>query len=68
MLKASHDIGVPAKRSTSAGEYVCNDVLYKMLHDYPALKCGFIHLPLNPQFEGVEEMLKVCYHHAIMNK
>lgn len=67
MLKASHEIGVPARLSTSAGEYVCNFVLYRLLQAFPQLPIGFIHLPSDPQFEGVEEMLKVCYHHFTMN-
>ncbi len=68
MLNAAAQVGVPAVLSTSAGEYVCNQVLYLLLHTYPKLPAGFLHLPLHPDFRGVEEMLKVCYHHCIMNQ
>jgi len=64
MLKASHEIGVPASLSSTAGEYVCNYVFYRMLHDFPGLRCGFIHLPLDPQFEVIEEMLRACAREA----
>lgn len=39
--------GVPAKVSYSAGAYVCNDVLYTLLHRYKetATRVGFIHIP-----------------------
>jgi len=68
MIEASKVAGVPAKMSTSAGEYVCNHVFYLLLHEFPHLSAGFIHLPLDPNFLGIEVMLKVCYHHHIMNK
>jgi pyroglutamyl-peptidase len=60
MIEASRAVGVPAKLSTSAGEYVCNHVLYLLLQKFPKLSAGFVHLPLAPNFLGVEEMLKVC--------
>lgn len=39
--------GVPAKISYSAGAYVCNDVLYTLLHRYKeaTTRVGFIHIP-----------------------
>lgn len=67
MIEASRAAGVAARLSTSAGEYVCNHVFYSLLHDFPELSAGFIHLPVNPNFTGVEEMLKVCYTRSIMN-
>ncbi len=36
---------VPVKISTSAGEYVCNYVLYSFLHLYPDIPGTFIHIP-----------------------
>ena len=38
---------IPAKVSYSAGAYVCNDVLYSLLHhyDHTDVKVGFIHVP-----------------------
>ena len=43
-IKAS---GVPSQVSYSAGAYVCNDVLYSLLHhyDHTDVKVGFIHVP-----------------------
>lgn len=35
----------PVKISTSAGEYVCNYVLYSFLHLYPDIPGTFIHIP-----------------------
>ena len=41
--------GLPAQISNTAGTYVCNSLLYKLLHtaamEYPALLGGFIHVP-----------------------
>ena len=39
--------GVSAKVSYSAGAYVCNDVLYTLLHRYKetTTRVGFIHIP-----------------------
>jgi pyroglutamyl-peptidase len=43
--------GIPADISNSAGAFVCNDVLYSLLHRYhgTATKVGFIHVPYLPQ-------------------
>jgi pyroglutamyl-peptidase len=60
MVAASMSVGVTAKISTTAGEYVCNHVLYSLLHSYPKLRCGFIHLQSSDVFAGVEAMLKVA--------
>lgn len=41
--------GIKASISNTAGTFVCNDVLYSLLHlgktKYPHMRCGFIHLP-----------------------
>ena len=46
-----HDI--PSQLSYSAGTFVCNDLLYCALHEsaqsYPAMHCGFIHVPDLPE-------------------
>ncbi|GIW79778.1 MAG: pyrrolidone-carboxylate peptidase [Gemmatales bacterium] len=48
--------GVPVKRSYSAGTYVCNHLLYRLLHGSrrtrSGLRVGFIHLPLLPGQRG----------------
>ena len=42
--------GIPATVSNSAGAFVCNDVLFTLLHhfDGTATKVGFIHIPALP--------------------
>ena len=49
MVAAIREAGIPAFLSYSAGTFVCNDILYSLLHlaarDYPAMKGGFIHVP-----------------------
>jgi len=50
MLEAIRQAGVPAYRSYTAGQYLCNHALYlgRYLGEtrYPGLKSGFIHVPL----------------------
>ncbi len=45
--------GIPAAVSNSAGTYVCNDVMYTLLHalsEAPGTAVGgFVHIPLTPQ-------------------
>jgi pyroglutamyl-peptidase len=48
MLKAIARAGIPAALSLSAGVYVCNTVMYSVLHalrSRPNVPAGFIHLP-----------------------
>ena len=53
MVKAIQDAGVDAAVSYSAGTYVCNHVMYIVLHEvatnYPEMKAGFIHVPFMPE-------------------
>ena len=51
MAQAIRDAGIPATVSNSAGAFVCNDVLYSLLHHYAGTqtKVGFIHVPYIPQ-------------------
>ena len=55
MVDALHDIGIPSSVSNSAGTYLCNHVMYRMLHHIKKnnleMKAGFVHLP--PSFELV---------------
>jgi len=41
--------GIPCQLSNSAGTYVCNCVMYEVLHmaavRYPGVRAGFIHVP-----------------------
>jgi pyroglutamyl-peptidase len=49
MVAAMRDAGVPAEVSNSAGTYVCNHLLYGVLHFLAAsgrdARAGFIHVP-----------------------
>ena len=51
MAKAICDAGLPGAVSYSAGSFVCNDVLYSLLHhfDETAVRAGFIHVPFLPE-------------------
>jgi pyroglutamyl-peptidase len=48
MIDAITQRGIPATMSLTAGAYVCNTVMYVMLHQLrrrPDVRAGFIHLP-----------------------
>ena len=51
MIAAITEAGLPAAISNTAGTFVCNDVLYTLLHHYrdTHVRCGFIHVPYLPQ-------------------
>lgn len=53
MVSAIRAAGIPAELSLSAGAFVCNDVLYTLLHHFngTAAKVGFIHVPYIPEQE-----------------
>ena len=44
---------IPANVSLTAGSYVCNDTLYRLLYNFKkenlAIKAGFIHVPYAPE-------------------
>lgn len=50
MVQAMNDAGIRAEISESAGTYVCNEVMYRLLDfcrkEFPDMKAGFIHVPL----------------------
>ena len=50
MVQAIQAASIPAALSYSAGTFVCNDVLYRLLHhfDGTATQAGFIHVPYLP--------------------
>lgn len=57
LVAAIRKQGVGGAASYSAGTYVCNHVMYTVLHEaaqhYPQMKAGFIHVPFLPeQMEG----------------
>ena len=45
MVEAMQRVGVPARLSNSAGTYVCNALMFAMLHQTKDIPCGFIHVP-----------------------
>ena len=59
MVEAMHAVGVPAEVSNSAGTYVCNHLMYGVLHYLAArspfasgegrARAGFIHLPYSEE-------------------
>ena len=51
MAEGIRQAGIPATVSNSAGAFVCNDVLYSLLHHYHGTqtKVGFIHVPYIPE-------------------
>lgn len=52
MVKAIRDVGIPASVSNSAGTFVCNHLMYGLLHalaeKYPNVRGGFMHVPYAP--------------------
>ena len=53
IVEAIQKVGVDAAGSYTAGTYVCNHVMYTVLHEvainYPDIKAGFIHVPFLPE-------------------
>jgi len=51
MVRAINNRDMPGALSYSAGAYVCNDVLYTLLHHFrdTPVRIGFIHVPYLPQ-------------------
>ena len=63
MAEAIAAAGLPGKISNTAGTYVCNDTLYRLLHHYAgtATRVGFIHVPLLPhQAENGEPSMELA--------
>lgn len=52
MVKTLRDGGIPSSVSNTAGTYVCNYIMYGLLHELrnkPHIRGGFVHLPYLPQ-------------------
>lgn len=67
MVAAVQAAEVPCSLSYSAGAFVCNDLLYTLLHHYDKtdVRVGFIHIPYLPEQAGegiaslpLEDMVK----------
>ena len=73
IVDALREQNIPAQLSYSAGTFVCNNLLYCALHEsaqrYPALRCGFVHVPYLPEQAkdgnapsmGLEMMVKALH-------
>ena len=60
MVQAVKERGIPCALSYTAGTFVCNDLLYTLLHHYrdTDVRVGFVHIPYLPEQagEGVPSM------------
>ena len=67
MAERIRQAGIPATVSNSAGAFVCNDVMYTLLHHYAgtAVKAGFIHVPFLPE-QGSPSMPLEQITHALV--
>ncbi len=58
MVQAMNNAGIPASISNTAGTYVCNQLMYGLLHlqhtHYPNMRAGFIHVPCLPEQVAAE--------------
>lgn len=76
MVKHCNESGVKASVSNTAGSYVCNQIMYQLIHmgRESGFKAGFVHLPphrplsedgsfipLEDQLRGFHSMLKALY-------
>ena len=54
MIDAINGAGLPGAVSNTAGTFVCNDVLYTLLHHYDGTdtRVGFVHIPYLPEQAG----------------
>ncbi len=52
MVQCIRTAGIPASVSNSAGTFVCNHLMYGLLHtlanEYPGIRGGFMHVPFIP--------------------
>ena len=57
MAEHIRQVGIPAVVSNTAGTFVCNDVLYSVLHHFAgtSVQAGFIHVPYLPS-QGTPNM------------
>lgn len=62
MADAVKGRGIPCGLSYSAGVYVCNDLLYGLLHHYAGtrVRVGFIHVPCLPEQAGTGPCLSLA--------
>lgn len=70
MVSAMLQAGILAEVSYTAGTFVCNAIMYHVLHlaasAYPHMKAGFIHLPYLPeQVAGLPEIPSMHLHEMV---
>ena len=58
VIAAASAVGCPTKLSTSAGEYVCNYLLYRFLSSYKKVPGTFLHLPGIENYDGIYQGIK----------
>ncbi|HCQ58636.1 MULTISPECIES: pyroglutamyl-peptidase I [Sulfitobacter] len=62
IVTACRDQGIPAAISYSAGNHLCNQMLYTTLHlvetGVAQMNCGFMHLPMTPEMVAAEDAEK----------
>ena len=53
MVEAIRERGIPAEVSNTAGTFVCNELMYSVLHalktEFPSAIGGFMHVPFIPE-------------------
>jgi len=53
------EVGIAAELSQTAGSYVCNHVMYRLMHAvatrHPGVQAGFIHVPATPELATEDE-------------
>ena len=61
MASAINSSGVPSDVSYSAGAYVCNDLMYTLLHRFDGTdtRVGFIHVPYSRE-QNKEPFMDIC--------
>ena len=67
MVQAMENAGIKATVSNSAGAFVCNEVMYSLLHHFDGTqtKVGFIHVPFIPE-QGSPSMELEQITHALV--
>ena len=62
LLTFASEVGCPTKISSSAGEYVCNYILYYYLYHYREVPGTFLHLPASKSheifFQGIKSIIE----------
>lgn len=53
MVQYIKEAKIPARVSYTAGTFVCNDIMYRVLYmidkEYPHMRGGFVHVPYLPE-------------------